>query len=81
MVRQDGAETRKERIHLINQGIHAALYAKKEEGWIPLSKTVATLMIDTGLTKRKVMEILMLLNEAGNFELNETEDKISRATE
>jgi hypothetical protein len=78
MVRMDGAETRKERIAQITRMIQARLYENKDAGFIPLKKTVAQIMIETGLTKNKVMEYLQLQNEAGQFEIKEAEDKISR---
>jgi hypothetical protein len=78
LVRMDGAETRKERIAQIARTVQARLYESKETGYISLKKTVAQIMIDTGLTKNKVMEYLQLQNDAGQFELNEAEDKITR---
>jgi hypothetical protein len=78
MVRRDGAETRKDRIAQIAQSVHAALYQNKEAGWISLSQIVAKTMIDTGLTKSKVLEYLQLLNDAGQFELSAVNDRIDR---
>lgn len=78
MVRMDGAEARKERISQIARKIQALLYENKEAGWIFLSKTTSAIMIETGLTKSKVLEYLKLLNDAGQFQIKENEDKIVR---
>lgn len=78
MVRMDGAEARKERIAQIKRMIQARLNENKNVGYIQLKRTVAEIMIDTGLTKIKVMEYLQLLNDSGEFEINEAEDKITR---
>jgi hypothetical protein len=78
MVRRDGAEARKERIAQIAKSIQAALFQNKEAGWISLSKIVSQIMIETGLTRNKVMEYLQLLSDAGQFVLDESNDKIRR---
>jgi hypothetical protein len=80
MVRMDGAEARKERIGHIAKAIQAALFQNKEAGWISLQKTVSKIMIDTGLTKNKVMEYLELLTAAAQFELDEKNDRITRVS-
>ncbi|MGD0449915.1 MAG: hypothetical protein ABSA79_02525 [Candidatus Bathyarchaeia archaeon] len=78
MVRKDGAEARKDRISQIAQTIQACLFQNKETGEVPLRKVLARIMIDTGLTKDKVLEYLQLLNDAGQFELDEKNEKIAR---
>ena len=78
MVRRDGAEARKERIAEIARLTHSALFEAKCVGWIQLSKWVAKLMIKTGLTRNKVMEILRLLADDEQFILDEENDRISR---
>ena len=78
MVRRDGAEARKERIAQIARSIQAALFQNKETRWIPLSKTVSLIMIDTGLRKDTVMEYIQLLSDAEQFSLDKSKDKISR---
>lgn len=81
MVRMDGAEARKERISQIARTVQAELFQNKEAGWITLSKIVSRIMIETGLTKNKVIEYLRILNDAGQFELNEKDDHITRKIE
>lgn len=81
MVRMDGAEARKERIAQIARKVQASLYENKEAGWILLSKTISKIMIDTGLTRNKVLEYLKLLNDASQFQVNEKDDKITREDE
>lgn len=79
MVRKDGAEVRKERIELIARTTQAALFKNKDSGYIRLSKTVAELMLQTGLTKIKIMEYLVILQEAGQFDIDHNDDKIKKA--
>jgi len=76
MVRRDGAEVRRERIQKIAQLIQKELFANKEAGWILLKKTVANLMLETGLTKVKIMEYLEILQIADRFEIDVENDKI-----
>ncbi|MCJ7768728.1 hypothetical protein MUP79_10105 [Candidatus Bathyarchaeota archaeon] len=78
MVRRDGAETRKERLEQIAKFVQASLFQSKESGEIPLSKTVAKLMLLTGLTEPKVIEYLGLLQKADQFEMDAENDKIKR---
>ena len=78
MVRKDGAEARKERIAEIAKTVQAFLYQNKESGEVPLRKVLAQIMISTGLTRVKVLEYLQLLNDAGQFELDEKNDMIMR---
>jgi len=80
MVRQDGAEARKERIATMARFIQAALFKSKETGFISLKTTVAVLMLETGLTREKVMEYLSLLHEAGQFEIDAEQDRIRKAS-
>jgi hypothetical protein len=80
MTRADGAETRRQRIAEIARIIHAALYASKE-GWVPLARSVTTIMIRTGLTKNTVMDILKLLDADDQFELDEKNDRIKKHQE
>jgi hypothetical protein len=78
MVRKDGAEARKERIAEIAKTIQALLYQNKESGAVSLRKVLAQIMISSGLTRDKVLEYLRLLSEAGQFEVDEKNDKIMR---
>ncbi len=83
MVRNDGAETRKARIAEVAKIVNSLLQQAKEKvkaDNIPLRRTVAKIMVDTGLTKPKVMEYLQLKNDEGVFEIDETADKISRVS-
>jgi len=78
MVRRDGAETRRERLEQVARSVQAALHQNKESGEISLSKTLAQLMLSTGLTEPKVMEYLGLLQRAGQFEVDTENDKVKR---
>jgi hypothetical protein len=78
MVRRDGAETRRERLEQVARSVQAALHQNKESGEISLSKTVAQLMLLTGLTETKVLEYLSLLQRAGQFEVDVETDKVKR---
>ena len=78
MVRRDGAETRKERLEQIAKSVQGSLFQSKESGGISLSKTIAKLMLSTGLTESKVTEYLGLLQMADQFEMDLQNDKIRR---
>ena len=78
MVRRDGAETRRERITQIAKSVQSSLYQNKEQGWIPLAKTISKLMFETGLTWEKVREYLEIIQNAGQFEIDPESDRISR---
>lgn len=80
MGRGDGAQVRKERLGEIAQSVQAALHQNKESGEISLSKTVATLMLLTGLTEPRLMEYLGLLQKADRFEVDIKNDKIKRVS-
>ena len=78
MVRRDGAAIRKERIQEIARKIQSILHKQSE---ISLSKTVATLQYEFGLTREKIMEYLRLLEALGQFTLDIEGDKIRKITE
>lgn len=78
MVRRDGAEARKERIERIARKIMAKLNREKE---ISLSKEIAEIQYEFGLTKEKIMEYLKILQDLGRFIMDEDNDKIKKATE
>jgi hypothetical protein len=80
MVRMDGAEVRRERIAEIKKMVHAALYADKAAGCTSLSKVACKIEVETGLHNQKIMDILRLLVKAGNFEIDEKDDKITPTT-
>ena len=77
MVRKDGAEARKERIKQTSQFVHASLF--KSNGSIPLSKTAAYLQAETGLTRERIMEYLQILQELGQFVIDEKNNRILKA--
>ena len=79
MVRKDGAEARKERIASIARLIHASLFQNKETGFIPLKKSMALLMLETGLTKEKILEYLDLLQDTGQIHVDIKQDQIRKA--
>jgi len=78
----DGAELRRRRLEDFAQVTLAALYENEQHqiGYIDLERHVAALMVKTGLTEPKVIEMLKLLNHAGKFELDEKEGKIKKLT-
>ena len=71
---------KQERIELRKspQTSQASLYLNKDQGYIPLKKTVAKQELDTGLTREKIMEYLGLLVEADQFEIDQEKDQIRR---
>lgn len=78
MVRRDGAAIRKERIQEIARFIQRSLC---NHGGISLSKTIASLEYEFGLTKEKIMEYLSILEALGQFVLDKEHDKIRKVSE
>jgi hypothetical protein len=73
MVDKDGAAVRKERIQKITQEVLKSLQNCKE---LSLSKTLAELEYNIGLTKPKILEYLQVATDAGRFILDIDNDKI-----
>ena len=78
MVRRDGAEIRRERIQQIARLIQSSLQKSPE---ISLSKTLATLQYQFGLKKDKLMEYLSILEDLGQFTIDNDGDKIKKISE
>jgi len=78
MVKNDGAEIRRQRIHEIGKFVLAQLYKHEE---ILLSATIAALEYEFGLTKGKLMEYLHILQAVNRFTINYEEDKIMRPSD
>ena len=78
MVRRDGAEVRKERIQEIARLIHRLLH---KNGEISLSKTLATLQYEFGLTRDKLQDYLAILEGLGQFLIEKEQDKIKKITD
>ena len=78
MVRRDGADVRRERIHQLVKRVLGLLHEKSE---ISLSKTVAILEYETGLTREKIMEYLEVGANTGRFVIDLERDKIRKVTE
>jgi hypothetical protein len=76
MVRRNGAEAKKERMRQIAQYIQAKL---RREKMILLSKTIAELEYEYGLTKERVSEYLETLENLGQFTIDKKLDKITKA--
>ena len=77
MVKRDGAETRRQRIALITKMAHSALHASPK-GEISLTKFVAKVMYETGLTQEKNMEYLQVPEKMGQFEIDLENDIIRK---
>jgi len=75
MVRRDGAEIRKERIQKVTKRV-LSLLQKHDE--LSLSKTLAILEYETGLTKEKLMEYLAIGADTGHFVIDVENDKITK---
>ena len=78
MVRRDGAEIRKERMQEVARLIHRTLANEKQ---VSLSKTLALLQYEFGLTKEKLMEYLTVLENLGQFVVEKEHDRIRRISE
>ena len=78
MVGRDGAEARKERLQRIARSIQAALNKERK---VPLTKIVAVLQYEMGLTKDKIMEYLQVLADLEQFTLNFESNEIRKTYE
>lgn len=78
MVRRDGAAIRKERIQEIAKLIRKLLFKNTK---ISLSKTIAALQYEFGLTKEKILEYLNIPESLGHFTLDNRKDKIRKVTD
>lgn len=78
MVRRDGAATRKDRMQEIARKIHSLL---ANQGELSLSKTVAMLQYQYGLTKGKIIEYLEILETLGHFTIDVEGDRIQKISE
>jgi hypothetical protein len=78
MVRRDGAATRKDRMQEIARNIHGLL-AKSSE--LSLSKTVAMLQYQYGLTEGKITEYLEILESLDHFVVDVERDRIQKFSE
>lgn len=76
MVRRDGAEIRKERMQEVARLIHRSLANEQE---LSLSKTLALLQYQFGLTKEKLLEYLSILADLGQFVIDKEYDRIRKA--
>jgi len=78
MVRRDGAATRKDRMQEIARKIHGLLANHRE---LSLSKTVAMLQYEYGLTKGKIIEYLEILESLEHFSIDVERDRIQKISE
>ena len=77
MVKRDGAETRRQRIAKIGQMVQSSLHASKN-GEIPLTKFIALVMYETGLTKDRILEYLEVPEKIGQIEIDIVNDIIRK---
>jgi len=77
MTRNDGVETRRQRIQMVNERVVGLLNIAKEK-WILLKKTVADLQYETGLTLKRIMEYLAIGEERGLFVIDIKNDRIRK---
>jgi hypothetical protein len=75
MVGMDGAEAKKERMEQIARKIQGALYV---ENPLMLSRIIAQIEYEFGLTKAKIQEYLEILENLGQFTIDEENNKITR---
>ncbi len=75
MDRKDGAEARRDRLQRVAQAIQAALHKENE---LSLSKNIANLQYELGLTRERVQEYLDILEKLDYFIIDEKEDKIRK---
>jgi hypothetical protein len=77
MVHRNGAEAKKERMRQIAQYIQAKLH---KEGETSLSKTMAEIEYESGLTKERILEYLETLENLGQFIIDKKLGKITKAS-
>ena len=68
---------RRQRIAQITKMVHSALHSS-ENGEILLSRFVAGIMYETGLTRDKIMEYLEVPEQMGQFDIDDVNDKIRK---
>jgi len=78
MTRNDGVETRRQRVQMVNQRVVGLLNVSKEK-WIPLKRSIADLQYESGLTSKRIMEYLSIGVEKGIFVIDEKNDQIKKA--
>jgi DNA-binding IclR family transcriptional regulator len=77
MVRKDGAEVRRQRMHEVATSVLKAL---QQENPLTLSKTLAALQYSTGLTREKLYEYLNVMQENGHFAIDVEKDQIAKVS-
>jgi len=77
MTRNDGVETRRQRIQMVNQKVVGSLNTSKEK-WISLKRIVADLQYESGLTTRRIIEYLSIGEERGLFVIDLKNDQIRK---
>ncbi len=75
MVKRDGATTRAERIQRITRRV-CSLLSESENKEIPLSKVIAVLEYEIGLTSEKILEYMHVVEKMERFVIEEENDKI-----
>lgn len=78
MVRRNGAEVKRERMHEIARFIQRSLVDHSE---VSLSRVLALLEYEFGLTKPKLLEYLEVLQNIGQFTIDNVNDKIMKSKE
>lgn len=79
MVRRDGASLRQERILKLTRFVMSRLHQSPNTE-ISLSKTIAILQYEYGLTEDRIMEYLRIPEKVGRFEID-VEDDVIRLNE
>jgi hypothetical protein len=77
MVRRDGAEAKRERLEKIARSIQASLFKERE---LSLSKTLALLEYETGLTEEKLESYIKLLEKLDQFAIDWKNDKVKKVS-
>jgi hypothetical protein len=75
----DGAEARRQRIQKILQRVQGLLH--QNGGSVPLTRAIAILEYETGLTKEKIKEILAIGQNIDQLVVDEKNDRIKKPTQ
>lgn len=80
MAQRDGASIRRERMQNMAKIVHRLLEKDSEKLYVSLTRTVAYLAYEFGLTHEKVREYLTTLEELEHFIIDHENDLIRKIT-
>jgi len=73
LVRNDGADAKRERLESIASYLHAEFYRMKNQGQareVPLNKAISKIEYKLGLSKKRIMEYLRVIEDDGQIKID-----------